>query len=193
MTLSIVVRIHAPQLAILALLFFASACGAGLPDQLDARCTEASASATGGTPTLVAFARQRLGQQVERGECTDLVTAGLAALGYEPFSALGPVGPTADYVWGTPVTTLTASRRDTAGILPGDVLQFRDFEQAVALSDGTAWKTSASHHTAVVSAVSGVVCTYEQNVGGRRTVGRGAVDPAGLLAGTVRVFRPILH
>ena len=122
---------------------------------------------------VLAFAEAHVGQKVGNGQCTDLVNAAYAAAGAESESKLGPTGPNADYVWGTPVNTVTTANLSLAGVLPGDVIQFRDVTlvHTTTYPDGS-WSTTtktAEHHTAIVESVSGsTIVVLEQNVGSAR-------------------------
>jgi hypothetical protein len=153
---------------------------------------------------VVNFAEAHLGLKVgPQGECTDLVDAAYAAAGAESETKLGPTGPDADYVWGTLVSTLTTTSQSLAGILPGDVIQFRNVTlvHTTHNPDGSWYTTtkSASHHTAIVESISGsTINVLEQNVGSattpdsvRRTVQRGTYDLADLQGGTMWVYQPI--
>jgi hypothetical protein len=153
---------------------------------------------------VVAFAQAHLGQKVgPNGECTDLVVAAYAAANAKSEATLGPTGPNADYVWGTLVTTLTTANHSLAGILPGDVIQFRDVTlvHTTTYPDGS-WSTTtttAAHHTAIVESVSGTtISVFEQNVGSattpdsvRRTDQLGSYDLNDLQTGTMWVYQPI--
>jgi hypothetical protein len=129
--------------------------------------------------------------------------AAYTAAGAVPFSKLGPTGPNDDYVWGNLVDTVTTANRSLAGILPGDVIQFRDvlLVHTVTGSNGS-WSTStksAPHHTAVVEAVHGsTIYVLEQDVGDagtpdsvRYTVQHGSYDLNDLQAGTMWIYQPI--
>jgi hypothetical protein len=149
------------------------------------------------------FAQGALGTMVGQGQCTDLAIAAFSAAGARSFSVLGPSGPNDDYVWGTPVATLNTGNRTTAGILPGDVIQFRDasFMHVTHYANGsTSWSTwTASHHTAIVVSVSGsTINLIQQNAGDssapvsvRETVQLGSIDMGDIQSGTMWVYRPI--
>jgi len=151
----------------------------------------------------VAFAEANVGQQVRRGECTDLADAAYAAAGAESETKLGPTGADANYVWGSLVDTVTTANRSLAGVLPGDVIQLRDVTivHTTTNPDGS-WTTTtktAEHHTAVVVSVSGsTISVLEQNVGSagtpdsvRRTVQHGTYDLSDLRGGTIWIYQPI--
>jgi hypothetical protein len=97
--------------------------------------------------SVVQHARARLGQRVGRGECFDFADAVLRAAGAQSAADLGPVGDTADYVWGL-------QRVSAAAAQPGDIIQMRDvvitydgeFEDG---SPGTFTETY-THHTVIV-------------------------------------------
>ena len=123
---------------------------------------------------VLAFAEAHVGQEVGNGQCTDLVAAAYGAAGAESESKLGPTGPDANYVWGTPVDTVTTANRSLAGVLPGDVIQFSDVTlvHTTTYPNGS-WVTTtqtAEHHTAIVESVSGsTIFVLEQNVGSATT------------------------
>jgi hypothetical protein len=113
---------------------------------------------------IVSFARRRRGERVGDGECFTLVDRALRDAGAKRARDLGPVTPTADYVWGTAVTL--------AELQPGDVIQFRDYEYAVEVRTSTDEEESEEaetqgrpHHTAIVENVdgNGAVTVLEQN------------------------------
>lgn len=140
---------------------------------------------------LLSYARSKSGSQVGSGECADLPHLGLPILGMKTFSQLGPTGSNADYVWGDRVATITPGG-NARGVLPGDVIQYRNFAQRVSTATGS-WTSSAQHHSSIVRAVSGDgkhICVYEQNAGGRRTVGIGYLALNGMTQGTLWAYRP---
>jgi hypothetical protein len=152
---------------------------------------------------VVGFAEAHLGQKVGSGECTDLVDAAYAAAGAESESQLGPTGPTANYVWGTLVGTVTTANHSLAGILPGDVIQFSDVTlvHTTTYPNGSWYTTTktAEHHTAIVESISGsTINVLEQNVGDantpdsvRYTDQRGTYDLNDLQTGTMWIYQPI--
>lgn len=98
---------------------------------------------------IVAFARERLGQTVGRGECTDLVDAALAA---------AKVKPGRNYVWGREVTTPRA----------GNIIQFWD---AHFTYPGGSWGTAkGDKHTAIVMSARGPEVTLIHQNDGQRIV-----------------------
>ncbi len=188
---------------LLTVLALVAACGSA-PRQTSATlaystaCPDAiawdEAAMTGLNRSVVTFARGKLGQRVDRGECTDLADQALRGAGAKTAYQLGPLGLDANYVWGTLVSTITAANKTAAGILPGDILQYRDVSQSVDIG-AFVWSSHALHHTSVVKAVSADgqhLCVFEQNANGRRTVGTGYLSLAGLTAGTLWVYRPRL-
>jgi hypothetical protein len=100
---------------------------------------------------ILAYAREKVGQSVNDGECTGLVVEALKAAKARRYP---PFGGEDDYVWGIPVTV-------RAQIRPGDIIQFRDavFRGRVATTDedGTAtihfYRTTFDHHSAIVDEV----------------------------------------
>ena len=152
---------------------------------------------------IVTFAEAAVGQKVGGGECTDLADAAYAAAGAESEYNLGPTGPDADYVWGTLVSTVTTASHSLAGVLPGDVIQFRDVTlvHTTTYPNGSWYTTTqtAEHHTAIVESVSGsTIYVLEQNVGSantpdsvRQTVQHGSYNLDDLQSGTMWIYQPI--
>jgi|APHig6443717817_1056837.scaffolds.fasta_scaffold228294_1 hypothetical protein len=71
---------------------------------------------------IVNYVRGNLGKQIADGECWTLAERALAGAGAQTSKdIMGPsnVTPNADYVWGDEI--------DHKDIIPGDVLQFRDY------------------------------------------------------------------
>jgi hypothetical protein len=139
-----------------------------------------------------------LGNTIGNGECSDLPDQILQNNGGKSFTDLGPTGLDADYVWGDVIATLSVDSPSLDGILPGDVLQYRDVHTShrVTREDGS-WTSSTSeaiHHTSVVKAVSTdgrAICVFEQNTGGNRFVQTGTVWVDGLESGTIWAYRPL--
>jgi cell wall-associated NlpC family hydrolase len=105
----------------------------------------------------------RTGQQVGRGECTDLVTFALREVGVQ--STYPHHGD--HYVWGTPIALADAE--------PGDLLQFRSHHMVVRNAGGEEVTENRGHpsHTAVVieNLGNGRLRVAEQNMinpGGQR-------------------------
>jgi len=116
---------------------------------------------------VVTWAHGKLGQQVGRGECWDLIDHALRAAGARSSTTTGRDD---DYVWGRLIRLEEVS--------PGDVLQFRDFvittkvDRVIKFPDG---RISADmvetvarrpHHSAIVHHVDGggQFRVYEQHV-----------------------------
>ncbi len=148
--------------------------------------------------SILAFARERLGEKVGRGECTDLVVAAFEACGARRFP---PFGRDADFVWGQPVD-------DRDEVRPGDILQFRDaifkgrrrvFRRGQTVIEF--WKRSFPHHTAIVAGVRDkgrTLLILHQNSGSadtpedeRKSVHEDVLRLRELTSGTVKVYRPI--
>lgn len=164
----------------------------------------APTSTTALNQKVLDFAQSNLGTQVGDGECATLIAQAYTSAGAVPFYQLGPTGLDADYVWGTLVTTLHSAGDSTAGILPGDVVQFGNasFSHTTKFPDGSSVTntSSATHHTAVVTSVSGsTVNLLEQNVQSPdtppavwKTVQVGSFDLKDIQPGsTLWVYRPI--
>ena len=142
------------------------------------------------------FVYSRLNTQVGDGQCATLASEALAYAGAKNFDVLGPNGPDADYVWGTPVATLTPASHPTASIIPGDIIQFRDvlIVTRTVYPNGS-WAESqmqALHHTAIVTNVSGNTLTIaQQNSNGVMQDQLATLNVDGLTEGTMWVYRPI--
>lgn len=120
---------------------------------------------------IVTYAAGENGKTVGSGECWELANAALGKAGGQSSADLGPMGDDADYVWGDPVANLK-------DVLPGDILQFRDYvittrvTTEASWADGAEWsethenELSRPHHTAIVATNNGngVLTIYEQNI-----------------------------
>lgn len=131
----------------------------GAPIQADAVQTSGGAAPKDGQAVLD-FAKSKKGQKVGSGECFDLADQALKKNGFKTASDYGEVTPDGDYKWGKPVP-LDESK-------PGDVLQFRDYENKTRTENDKEWKEetqSRPHHTAVVVANdgNGNITVLEQN------------------------------
>ena len=102
------------------------------------------------------YALGRNGQQVGRGECTDLATFALREVGARASFPARDGHP----VWGTAVAAAAAE--------PGDFLQFRNHRTTIANAGGdvTTEIRGHPHHTAVVieNLGNGVLRIAEQNM-----------------------------
>jgi len=119
---------------------------------------------------VVTWAQGQVGKNVGAGECWDLANSALKQAGAQTSNDLGPTGPDDDYVWGDVVA-------DPKDALPGDVVQYRDWEMTtttrteVTFKDDAGWfeepfKTIGhAHHTAIVVANpgNGALTVLEQN------------------------------
>lgn len=164
---------------------------------------------------IVAYARDRMGNEVGDGECYDLADQALHSAGARSAPDFGDITAEADYVWGQQVP-LSQAR-------PGDIVQFHDFNVVTTivattrLPDGRAYTTQTwaqdqrEHHTAIVEQNFGTsLSLLEQNVPplGMRvqrtivpvvstTLGRVQGDPNAWgttqteVSGEVRVYRPL--
>jgi hypothetical protein len=138
---------------------------------------------------VAAFAAAHVGRRVAGGECAQLAAEALRVAGAR-FTVFGE--GIRDYAWGTPVATVTGTAHggtyseSAAAVRVGDVLQYAN----VRFRDGTA----ADWNTAIVAAVDAagrVTAVYQQNFNGVRAVARHPLDLSTLVAGTVKVYRPI--
>jgi hypothetical protein len=127
-----------------------------------------------GTPSalnkkITVWAGGQVGKQIGAGECWDLANSALLQAGAQTSSDLGPTGADDDYVWGTVV--------DPKDALPGDVIQYRDWEMTttttteITFSDDAGWWDAPSstvghpHHTSIITTNpgNGVLTVLEQN------------------------------
>lgn len=138
---------------------------------------------------LVSFLEARLGQRVGGGECTHLVVEALRASGAK-FAWM--TAATTDYAWGTKLTGVTGTASGgrygmpTARFQPGDVIQFTN-----ARFRNGSW---FPHHTAIVASVDAngrVMSVYQQNFNRVRAVTKQPLDLSQLVAGYVKVYRPV--
>ena len=119
---------------------------------------------------ILQWASGHVGKSVGAGECWDLAESALKKAGAGASSDFGgPTDSDADYVWGDEV--------DLKDVLPGDVLQYRDYEMTktttttVTFADGLESEDAVEttighpHHTSIVSKISGAgeLTVLEQN------------------------------
>ena len=116
---------------------------------------------------VVTWAHGKLGQQVGRGECWDLIDRALRAAGARSSTTTGRDD---DYVWGRLIRLEEVS--------PGDILQFRNFvittksDRVIKFPDGRIRREMVEtvarrpHHSAIVHHVDGggEFRVYEQHV-----------------------------
>ncbi|MBN9417914.1 MAG: CHAP domain-containing protein [Candidatus Eremiobacteraeota bacterium] len=114
------------------------------------------AAAPASSPVLD-WAQRQEGQRVGSGECFDLADQALRQNGMKTASDYGRVTPDADYRWGQAVP-LNQSQ-------PGDILQFRNYENSTTQADGSGYDRDRPHHTAVVVGNDGHgnITVLEQN------------------------------
>ena len=138
---------------------------------------------------MAAYLDAHLGQQGGGGECAHLAVEALRASGAR-FAWLG--GTTSDYPWGRLMTQVTGgasgavSSNPAAPLRVGDVIQYTN----ARFRDGT----TAGHHTSIVAAVDWagqVTAVYQQNFNEARYVTRQPLDLSQLIAGSVKVYRPL--
>ncbi len=138
--------------------------------------------------SVLAFARENLGQAVGNGECTALANLALKHAGAKVRPRKDSPKP-GDYVWGEQVllvegvaggSKLTGSIDD---VRPGDIVQLRDAKFP---------KAHFSHHTAIVEAITPQRLTLlQENYRGERFVTRGTFRIDLLSEGWIRIYRPV--
>ena len=131
---------------------------------------------------ILTWARGQVGKQVGAGECWDLANSALGQSGAQTSNDLGPTGPDDDYIWGTVV--------DAKDALPGDVIQYRDWEMTTSTTtevtfadDSGTWDAPTqtvghAHHTSIVAANpgNGALTVLEQNhLGNHERVRQGSI------------------
>jgi hypothetical protein len=122
--------------------------------------------------SIAAWCKSKVGEQVGNGECWTLAN--------EAFKACGASRPGKDLrVWGREVAFRTEK------IQAGDVVEFRSAQ----FKDGN---FTGPEHTAVVVATGGKrkVTIAEQNISGVKKVRLREMDPADLLSGELKFYRP---
>ena len=145
------------------------------PIGLDAKSASPKNSSASMADQIVAFARHRMGQRFEDGECFALANRALRNAGAKSASDFGTVVPDADYVWGASISL--------GSLQPGDVIQLRDyrFDREVETTNPNGSKSIVTdfkecpHHTAIVERVGGhgAVTVLEQNMPRGAPVRRG--------------------
>ena len=137
--------------------------------------TNSTISTTGTTvPSLnkaiLAFAVEKIGQQVGDGECAALAVEALKATDAKPNDG---------YVWGTPV--------DIADMQPGDIIQFTS---AIFVTPTMRISMGAPNHTAIsYTMTAGKGSILQQNFNGDRTVSTFEMDLSTLTSGSIQVYR----
>ena len=119
---------------------------------------------------IAKFAEGKLGQTINRGECTDLVDAALAAVKAKPGS---------NYVWGRAVTT---PRR-------GHIIQFWDTQ--FTHKDGTWGTAKGGQHTAIVASAKGTEVTLVHQNDGEKKVSKRTIDLAWSHTGTYKIYQAV--
>jgi hypothetical protein len=140
---------------------------------------------------VVAFCKDHLDKTVGNDECAGLATQALKAVGAK--TRAGPDSPNqGDYVWGKQVYLVEATLKGPkehgklSDVRPGDIMQYRD----VKLGE----KGGFGHHTAIVAEIheqAKRIKVYQQNAGGRRFVTEGNLRLNRMIAGWIRIYRPV--
>src|SRR5262245_54535783 len=149
---------------------------------------------------IVQFCRDKIGESIGRGECTDLANAALESARATSHSRWKDSPGEGDYVWGSLVLVATGGMSgatfsdDLAKVQGGDIIQFRDvrFEGKNSNGKGAYWLNS-QHHTAIVVSVnqpSRELTIYHQNWGGVKTVARKTLKLGDIRLGWLRFYRP---
>lgn len=144
---------------------------------------------------IVAFCRDHKGQQVGRGECSDLAGAALKDAGA---ARRGKDDPgSGDYNWGKLILIVTGDETKSkfeqgkpADLRPGDVIQFRDAK--FVHHESRRWSSlTFDHHTAIVASTEGnIVHIFQENFAGKRYVIDGTLRLDELKAGWLRFYEP---
>jgi len=143
------------------------------------------------------WARSKLGQKVDRGECWDLAHRALQHAGAQSSTTTGEKD---DYVWGTSVAV--------TAVIPGDILQLRahlvtkTVHTDVTFEDGSGYEDTSElplerpHHTAIVVENKGAfgLVILEQNVDpGGKKVQQHSLPLAGTPPEVKTEFRSMKH
>ena len=163
----------------------------------------ASSAFTAEDPTLndklVEWSKKQVGYAQGRGECTDFILAGLAAVGAKTNKSFTDDPNRGDYVWGEHIGTLYIASNGRPVFewvdpenkaKPGDVLQFRNVKIKVPR---TSVPAQFSHHTAILEKTSDDQVRWtvlHQNVNGKRTVQRHTFQMSRLTGGWIGIYRP---
>jgi len=149
---------------------------------------------------LVRFCRANLGRKVGNGQCSELAVLGLPASGgILDFNNLwGRNICQFEAVNGRPTVRLgsagTLSRnKKTVDVRPGDIIQYENVRFRKQLGTNF-WEKTYPHHTSVIAQVSKDGQTYkvyEQNVNNTQYVLETTLYMPELVAGTMRISRPI--
>jgi hypothetical protein len=140
---------------------------------------------------VVAFCKDHLDKTVGNGECAGLAAQALRAVGAK--ARAGPDSPNqGDYVWGKQVYLVQATpdgpkeHGKLRDVRPGDIMQYRDVKFGE--------KGGFSHHTTIVAEIDEQekrIRVYQQNAGGRRFVTEGNLRLNRMVAGWIRIYRPV--
>ena len=136
--------------------------------------------------SVLAYAQASIGTQVANGQCAMLALRALQATGAKTnFDFSNPDG---DYAWGQLAATLTPQSHDLSQVQPGDIIQFRD---AMFVAPNGYWE-SATHHTAIVEAVSGDrIEVLQSNINEVLLVQTGDYKLGDMTQGTMWVYHPL--
>jgi hypothetical protein len=123
---------------------------------------------------VLEFVRQRFGQRIGDGECSNAATEALKSAGAERPGI---------YHWGRQLA-------EGEAFLPGDIVQF---EAAKFVGKNGKVYAGFPHHTAIIEEVTSprAVGVLQQNVGpAGKTISRAPLDFSDLQSGVVAIFRP---
>jgi hypothetical protein len=160
-------------------------------------CTTGSAlAAANPNPKILKFCQSNIGKKVGDGECATLVLKAFEDAGAKRYA---PYAANADYVWGKLIGEMWVDGNlggeswtsGFGGVKAGDVIQFRNAQFSGRSASGGTYTRTASHHSAVVTRVSGN--TYHVlhcNINGDRKVQEGNYNMNDLKRGHVWFYRP---
>jgi hypothetical protein len=141
----------------------------------------------GTSEKVVRYAKTKVGQVVDRGECWDLPFFALKNSNAKTPHDLG----TDLYVWGTVIPNIRDAK-------PGDILQFSNVRIHREWREGnmTKWQdfNFGVRHSAVVESVEGAfITTLNAHINGKKKVTRLVLNlsPENITQGTVTLYRPI--
>jgi hypothetical protein len=151
---------------------------------------------------IVKYCKERVGQQIGRGECADLAIEALRQAEAKLPNDFTDTPNAGDYVWGDLVylhVKNPGGKDERSGALKdiqaGDIMQFRDAKLAGNNGpNGRPYIRQSPHHTAIVAEVKEngkLLIVFEQHVGDKREVMKTPYRLSDLREGWVRLYRPL--